>query len=129
MSVLDTDIEVGPLGGEDEYAAVGRYPLNSTSVIAENSRIVKSGAGTLYGFSGFNNKGSAQFILVFDAIGVPAEGAVPVIVITAATVANFSYLPNRFGRYFYIGIVLCNSSTFATKTIASADCWFDVQYV
>ena len=32
------------------------------------------------------------------------------------------------GREFESGLVICNSSTDATKTIGSADTFFDVQY-
>jgi hypothetical protein len=104
-------------------------PLNSRSQALEASRIVKAGAGTLFGFSGFNN-GATQFILVFDAAGaVPADGAVPDVVVQAPASSNFSASWERFGRSFDRGIVICNSSTIATKTIGSANCWFDAQYV
>src|SRR5207244_3002739 len=58
------------------------WPLNSTSQALESSRIVKSGAGFLFGFGGFNNKASAQFILAFDVEKIPAVGAVPVFWMT-----------------------------------------------
>ena len=111
-----------------EQSAIG-LPLNSTSQALENSRRVKAGAGTLLSITGFNNKAAAQFIQVFDASDVPADGAIPVIVLTVATVANFSLIYSVAGRAFRTGIVVCNSSTLVTKTIALADCWFDVQYV
>lgn len=107
----------------------GGLPLNSTSNALENSRVVKAGSGTLFGFSGFNNKGSAQFVLVFDTDSVPAEGAVPKLVLTVPAAANFSYDGGIHGRAFQRGIVICNSSTAATKTIGSADTWYDCQYV
>ena len=102
---------------------------NSTSNALENSRIVKSGATRLYGFSGTNTKASAQFILAFDATAIPANGAVPKFVMTAAASSDFwvSWTPGW--RNFPDGCVLCNSSTAATLTIGSADCWFDAQYL
>lgn len=112
--------------GEDDPIGL---PLNSTSGILEAFRVVKSGAGTLFGFSGFNSKVSAQFIQVFDAQTVPADASVPVFVMTAPTVANFSVDFGFYGRAFHSGIVIVNSSTAATKTIGAADCWFDAQYV
>lgn len=121
-----------PQGWDARYAGendpIG-LPENSTSNALEASRVVKAGAGTLFGFSGFSNRGSSQFILVFDALAVPAAGAIPVIVLTVPTVANFSYDGGFRGRAFHSGIVICNSSTAATLTIGSADCWFDAQYV
>lgn len=117
---------VDVLAGEFEAPGI---PLNSTSNALENSRIVKAGAGLLFGLSGFNNKGSAQFIQIFDSATVPADGVVPVVVLTVPTVANFSLDWVFPGRFFVRGIVITNSSTAATKTIGSADCWIDAQYI
>ncbi len=101
---------------------------NSTSIVYETSRIVKTKPGTLYGFSGYNSKTSTQFILVYDANALPAEGVVPVIVLAAAASSPFAFDLGVYGRVMKYGIVLSNSSTGPTKTIGSADCWFDVQY-
>ena len=109
-------------------ADINGCPLNSTSVAYEASRLVKAGPGVLTGFSGYNSKASAQFILVFASATLPADGAVPVLVITAPTAANFSYDPGIYGRAFPHGVYITNSSTGPTKTIGSADCWFDAQY-
>lgn len=119
---------IGRLVGE---AGPGGLPCNSTSVALEASRTVKSGAGTLFGLSGFNAKVSTQFVLVFDIANAAqlTSASIPVIVITVPTVANFSYDGGFYGRAFRSGIVLANSSTSATLTAGSADCWFDVQYV
>ncbi len=102
--------------------------LNSTSIIYETSRVVKTKPGTLFGFSGYNSKASAQFILVHDAYALPAAGAVPVIVISVAASSPFTFDVGTLGRTFKYGIVLSNSSTGPTQTIGSADCWFDIQY-
>lgn len=101
---------------------------NSTSNGLENSRMVKSGECRLYGFAGTNTKASAQFILAFNATTIPANGSVPSFVLTAPASSDFwvSWTPGY--RHFTEGCVLCNSSTAATLTIGSADCWFDAQY-
>ena len=104
-------------------------PVNARSVAYEASRVAKSGAGLCFGLSGYNSKVSAQFILVFDAQTVPADGAVPETIISVPAASNFSLDYGYHGRAFTQGIVVCNSSTGPTKTIGSADCWFDVQYV
>lgn len=109
-------------------ASPGGFPISSTSNALEQFRVVKSGAGTLFGFSGFNNKGTAQFVQVFDLASPPTSGAIPVMVITVPTVANFAVTFGILGRAFRSGIVLANSSTAATQTAGSADCFFDAQY-
>lgn len=118
-------------GALPSVALVGTTPLNSTSIAYEASRRVKATSGTLIGFSGYNSKSTAQFILIFDsnATITPAASSVPVAIISVAGLANFSYDPGHFGRRFEAGIWLANSSTANTLTIGSADVWFDAQYV
>lgn len=87
-----------------------------------------SGYLRVYGWTVYNSKTSAQYLLVFDRSSVPADAAVPLFVIPlpASQQASFYYGP--MGRIFQRGLVLCNSSTDTTKTIGSADCFFDVQF-
>ena len=103
-------------------------PLNVHSQSLSNSIFVKSGQGALVGFTVYSNRASSQFIQVFNASALPADGAIPDCVFTVAATANLpvQWIPWRF---FHVGCVLCNSSTAATKTIGSADCYFDVQYI
>ena len=92
------------------------------------SLVVKATAGTLFGLSGYNSKTSAQFLQVHDAAELPADTAVPAVVITVPATSNFSIDFGERGRWFNTGIVICNSSTGPTKTIGSADVWVDAQY-
>jgi len=103
-------------------------PLNIHTNAYAASIVVKTGPGILYGLAVYNSKTSAQFIQVFDAMTLPADNAIPASVFTVAQSANLDvqWLP---GRTFGTGCVICNSSTGPTKTIGSADCWFDVQFV
>lgn len=102
--------------------------INSTSTAYEASRVIKSSAGRLYGVSGYNSKASAQFIQLFNSTTVPADTAVPVFVMTVPASSNFSIDFGTYGRFFSTGIAIANSSTGPTKTVGSADCFFDAQY-
>lgn len=113
------------LAGERGYL----LPLNISSLAYVASLLVKSGEGICYGLSGYNSKGSAQFVQVIDSNTIPADGAIPVTILTVPASSNFSLDYGTHGRVFRGGIVVCNSSTGATKTLGSADCWFDVQYL
>lgn len=101
---------------------------NVTSVAYVADEIIKAAPGTLFNVSGYNS-GAAQFIQIFDSATLPADTAVPVVVIAVAATSNFSYCPGVYGRQFGNGIVICNSSTGPTKTIGAANCWFDSQYL
>jgi hypothetical protein len=113
-----------PFSGE----LAGLEPLNYTSKALENSAVVKTGDGMLYGFTVTNTKGSDQFVLMFDARAVPSVGAVPIFgqKVSAGDAVSGLWLP---GRTFFAGIVLCNSSTQGLLTIGAADCLFDAQYL
>ena len=102
-------------------------PLNfSTGALA--NAVVVPGRIVVYGFTVYNTKAAAQFLNVFDASTVPADTAVPLFsfALPAHNGVGFGWQPN--GRQFQTGLVLCNSSTDATKTIGSVDCFFDVQF-
>lgn len=102
-------------------------PLNFNTGVKATS-VVVPGRIVVYGFTVYNTKASSQFINVFDANALPADAAVPLFswALAANTGVGFGFQPN--GRQFQTGLVLCNSSTDATKTIGSADCFFDVQF-
>lgn len=111
-------------------------PQNATSSKLGNSLIVKVGQGWLLGVTARSGKAAAQFIQVFDtSSGVPANGAVPNVVVdvAASSTASIAYIPVLYpfapGRLFYQGIVVVNSTTPDTLTIGAADTFFDVQYV
>ncbi|MCY1166637.1 hypothetical protein D9M73_65830 [compost metagenome] len=103
-------------------------PDTAESAAYENSRVVKASIGVLYGISGYNS-GPAQFLQIHDSATVPADTAVPKLVIAIPTASNFSI---DFGAYGLGlkkgGIVVCNSTTAPTKTIGAQDCWFNARY-
>lgn len=133
-----------PLNLQDRqtgYAAVdsaGRLQCNlsnltnlipSTSTALEASRIIKASSGTLFLLTGYNSKTSDQYILIFDSSALPADGVAPTLpAIYAPAQSNFTYSFGVHGRLFINGIVVSNSSTFATKTIGGADVWYDGEF-
>lgn len=127
----DLTVEDRPSGWAARFAGDGydAFPVNSHSLAFEASRVVKAGAGTLYGFSGFSNDTGSGFILGFDAAAVPSNGAVPVLVVATSAASNFSADWGQWGRAFTRGIILCYSTTAATLTLGSASVWIDAQYV
>ena len=111
--------------GENDF---NDLPLNAGPPRLANSVVVKTGTGVLYGFTVSNTNASAQFVQLFDSPTVPADGAIPIlsVSVSAGQAVTFGWFP---GRTFRSGCVLCNSSTQSTKTIGSADCLFDAQYI
>ena len=123
MQINDTDVSASvPVPVEGNAKSV----YATTAVAA--SGVIKNAAGTLYGLVGINNKASAQYIQIHNATAVPADTAVPLVVITVPATSNFSIDFGIFGLACATGICWSNSSTLATKTIGAADCWATANY-
>ena len=90
----------------------------------EASRVLKDSAGTLLCLTGYNSKTSSQFIQIFDARTLPANGAAPIATFIVEATSNFSYSVPMPGLQCRFGITVSNSSTGPTKTIGAADCYF-----
>ena len=104
-------------------------PRNAFNPALASSLVAFTGQGRVMGFSVSSTRASGQFIQVFNASSLPADGAVPLLSIDIATAAAKGVAFTPGGRWFTIGCILCNSSTQGSKTIGSADCLFDVQYI
>lgn len=112
--------------GED----TGRWPLSSHSISLQSSRLIKSGAGKLYGFTVFNSNAATRFILLYDAIAVPANADTTFVApfaVGASQTLMVSY--GDAGRSFDNGCLLVNSTASTSLTLGAADQWFDAQYV
>lgn len=103
-------------------------PNNANALVLASSAVVSSGPSRLHGFTVYSSNAGAQFVLVFDAVSLPADDAVPTLVLPVGATSTVSVYYGSVGRWFDRGIVLCNSSTDVTKTIGVADCLFDAQW-
>jgi len=98
---------------------------NVSSAALEASHVLKASAGSLVSLRGYNS-GGAQFIQLHNAAALPANGAIPLVVMAVPATSNFE-IPLPVPLVFATGIVVCNSSTAPTKTIGGADCFFTAQ--
>lgn len=110
-------------------STAGQAPTNAATAAYAASLVVKATPGTLFGLTGYNSKGSTQFIQLHDATALPADTAVPKVVITVPATSNFSIDFGAYGKRFATGIVVANSSTGPTLTTGSADVWAEARYV
>lgn len=118
----------------DEVAEVTRTPwdqlapFNFNPAAAVASGVVKNKPGAVFGWTITNTNAATRWIQFFDAATLPADTAVPLITIQLTTGATSQVTLIR-PRIYLTGIVVCNSSTSATKTIGAADSFLDIQYV
>lgn len=100
--------------------------LTKSNTVIATGLIVKAAPGKLYSLHVHNNRGSAQFIHVYNATTTPVAQN-PVVVLSLAAGA-YAHLEWHEGLELSTGIFVGNSSTVDTYTIGSADCHFCVQY-
>lgn len=106
-----------------------RVPANATSPALASSIVATTGVCRLFGFTATSTNVAAQFVLVFDALTVPSNNAVPLFAVNVAAASPASVYFGSVGRSFDRGIVICNSTTQGTLTLGAADTLFDVQYI
>lgn len=93
----------------------------------KGSDIIIAGPARLKSVLGYNSKGASQFICLFDANVIPADGTVPKYAILVGANTTFALDFDTY-RDFDVGIVWANSSTMPTLTKGSADCWMVIGY-
>ena len=94
------------------------------------SVIAKASAGTVFSVTGYNSHTSAIWIQLHDSATLPADTAVPVVILKVPADSNFYYDLGEIGRFCESGIVIVGSTTGPTKTIIGSNVlWFNVQYI
>jgi hypothetical protein len=116
-------------GGGVWFPPPYQLPYNAYSPGLASSIVARTGTCRLYGFTVTSTNVAAQFILVIDAVAVPANGKIPRLALNVAAASPVGAYWGSVGRFFEHGIVICNSTTQNTLTLGAADCLFDVQYV
>jgi len=124
---------------ETEYAGglldlIGEFydsdlPLNNGSGALEAGHTIITGQAYLLAFSVLNTNADTKYVQLHDTSVVPASGAIPRVVFTVAATSNLVVAYTMPGRRFHSGIYIANSSTAATLTAGSADCFFDAQFI
>jgi hypothetical protein len=126
-TVQDYDAQVQSQGGV-WYPPPWHLPVNATSPALASSIVAHTGTCRLYGFTATSTNVAAQFILVFDEIKLPGNGAIPKLAVNVAAASPAGAYWGSVGRWFNRGIILANSTTQGTLTLGAADTIFDVQY-
>jgi hypothetical protein len=85
------------------------------------SLLVSTAAGTLTALQAINGSGVQRYLMLFDAVALPADGATPTYVFPIGASATLN-LPAALT--FATGCAACLSSTAPTKTITAADSTF-----
>lgn len=109
--------------------ATGWVAATSRSTALEASRIVKASAGKAFRISALNTNAAARWLHLFNSATLPADTTVPAMSIPMAAGAFVIVDLGQFGEYLSAGIVVCNSTTAAAKTIGAADTLFQVAYI
>lgn len=90
--------------------------------------VIKASAGRLYTISVHNTGASTAYLMLFDAVSVPANGAVAPFCYKVAADSSVQLHWGDGGRGFGSGIVAVMSSTATSKTLASAEHYIDATY-
>lgn len=107
----------------------GAMPSNHNPAALAASAVVCARRSALLRATMLNTNAAARWMQVFDAAAVPADAAVPILSIPVAAGALATLDLGVHGKLFKAGIVICTSSTAATKTIGAADALIEATFV
>lgn len=93
------------------------------------NQVIIPGLLRVYGLTAASTNAASQYVLVFEGRTLPADGVAPLFFVPVAANATDGISWGTNGRIFRSGLILCTSSTNATKTLnTTGDTFFDVQY-
>lgn len=104
------------------------YHYDSGAALAASGVVVGDGPALLFTLTATNTSASDQYVLVFDAAAVPADGTAAkcVLRISAGATASLDYAVR--GKVFRSGICWSNSSSAPLKTIGAANCFVEANW-
>lgn len=105
------------------------WAMSNHASHAAASGVIKASAGKLYGATLTNDNAAMQYIMFFNSTTVPVDTTAPLFAVCVPSKATIQLDWGNMGKYFSTGISWSNSSTFATKTIGSADCSVEATYL
>lgn len=104
------------------------YGYNSGGTLVSGGLVVGDSPARLFNITVTSTSASDQYVLLFDAVAVPADGAVAVAAfkVPARTTARIDY--GWRGKAFQNGISWSNSSTIPAKTAGVANCYAEANW-
>jgi len=104
------------------------YGYNSGGTLVSGGLVVGDSPARLFNITVTSTSASDQYVLLFDAVAVPTDGAVAVAAfkVPAGTTARIDY--GWRGKAFQNGISWCNSSTIPAKTAGAANCYAEANW-
>jgi hypothetical protein len=123
-TAIPVAIATGNTAAQMATAAAAAIDALAAFVSAAVSTVITI-TNAVSGAANATTAGNSGAAVVVTVAGV--SSAVPVAVITVPASSNFQIPLPHYGLYCHNGVVVCNSSAYATKVAGSADCFFTVQ--
>jgi hypothetical protein len=104
------------------------YGYNSGGALVSGGVVIGNGPARLYNLMVTSQLSSDQYVMLFDATAVPANGAAPVAIfkVPAGSTATLDY--GWRGKAFINGICWSNSTTLPDLTAGAANCYAEANW-